>query len=271
MDSRLASNHTILVTGGAGFIGSNFVLDWIRKEPGDVINLDKLTYAGNLGNLASLENEPRHIFVRGDICDPELVLSLLKRHKPRAVVHFAAESHVDRSINDPGEFVRTNVNGTLNLLQQSRAYWDESRPAEEKQSFRFLHVSTDEVYGTLGADDPAFTEETPVCAQQPLRRLEGGFGPPGSRLAPHLRISDPDDQLLQQLRAVPVSREADSAGAVEGAGRRTAPGLWRWPEYPRLALRARPLRGHSHRAGRPASRARPTTSAAATSARTSMS
>ena len=173
MDSSLASNHSILVTGGAGFIGSNFVLDWIRKEPGDVINLDKLTYAGNLGNLASLENEPRHIFVRGDIGDPELVLSLLRRHKPRAVVHFAAESHVDRSISDPGEFVRTNVNGTLNLLQQSRAYWDDLDP-EGKQSFRFLHVSTDEVYGTLGADDPAFTEETPYAPNSPYAASKAG-------------------------------------------------------------------------------------------------
>jgi dTDP-glucose 4,6-dehydratase len=173
MDSSLASNHSILVTGGAGFIGSNFVLDWIRKEPGDVINLDKLTYAGNLGNLASLENEPRHIFVRGDICDPELVLSLLRRHKPRAVVHFAAESHVDRSISDPGEFVRTNVNGTLNLLQQSRAYWDDLDP-EGKEGFRFLHVSTDEVYGTLSADDAAFTEETPYAPNSPYAASKAG-------------------------------------------------------------------------------------------------
>src|SRR5271170_8266212 len=153
MPNVLVSEQTILVTGGAGFIGSNFVLDWIREESGSVINLDKLTYAGNLGNLASLESEPRHIFVRGDICDAELVLSLLQRHKPRAVVHFAAESHVDRSISDPGEFVRTNVNGTLNLLEQARAYWDDLG-AQSKANFRFLHVSTDEVYGTLGHDDP---------------------------------------------------------------------------------------------------------------------
>src|SRR5271163_1405424 len=173
MDSSLASNHSILVTGGAGFIGSNFVLDWIRQESGDVINLDKLTYAGNLGNLASLESEPRHNFVRGDICDPELVISLLERHKPRAVVHFAAESHVDRSISDPGEFVRTNVNGTLNLLQQSRTYWDDLDP-EGKQSFRFLHVSTDEVYGTLSANDPAFTEETPYAPNSPYAASKAG-------------------------------------------------------------------------------------------------
>ncbi len=173
MDGRNASNPPILVTGGAGFIGSNFVLDWIRRESCDVINLDKLTYAGNLENLATLAAEPRHTFVRGDICDPELLLSLLKQHKPWAVVHFAAESHVDRSINDPGEFVLTNVNGTLNLLQQSRAYWD-GLDAEEKQSFRFLHVSTDEVYGTLHASDPAFSEETPYAPNSPYAASKAG-------------------------------------------------------------------------------------------------
>jgi dTDP-glucose 4,6-dehydratase len=173
MEATAASKQTILVTGGAGFIGSNFVLDWMRTEPGDVITLDKLTYAGNLGNLASLEDEPRHTFVRGDICDPELVLSLLLRHKPDAVVHFAAESHVDRSISDPGEFVRTNVNGTLNLLQQSRAYWD-SLDAEQKESFRFLAVSTDEVYGTLGPHDPPFTEETPYAPNSPYAASKAG-------------------------------------------------------------------------------------------------
>ena len=173
MQDRLVSEQTLLVTGGAGFIGSNFVLDWIRKESGSIVTLDKLTYAGNLGNLASLEDSPRHTFVRGDICDAELVLSLLERYKPRAVVHFAAESHVDRSISDPGEFVRTNVNGTLNLLQQSRTYWD-GLDAEDKMAFRFLHVSTDEVYGTLGPDDPAFTETTPYAPNSPYAASKAG-------------------------------------------------------------------------------------------------
>ena len=173
MAGTSAAHQPVLVTGGAGFIGSNFVLDWIRKEPGEVINLDKLTYAGNLGNLASLEKEARHIFVRGDICDTELVRSLLERHKPRAVVHFAAESHVDRSITDPGEFVHTNVNGTLNLLQQSRDYWEGLDP-EQKQGFRFLHVSTDEVYGTLNTDDSAFTEETPYAPNSPYAASKAG-------------------------------------------------------------------------------------------------
>jgi dTDP-glucose 4,6-dehydratase len=173
MASSSVSSQPILVTGGAGFIGSNFVLDWIREESGGVINLDKLTYAGNLRNLANLEGEPRHTFVRGDICDPELVSSLLQRHKPRAVVHFAAESHVDRSISDPGEFVLTNVNGTLNLLQQSRTYWG-GLDGEQQQSFRFLHVSTDEVYGTLDVDDPAFTEETAYAPNSPYAASKAG-------------------------------------------------------------------------------------------------
>jgi len=171
-DSRVPES-CILVTGGAGFIGSNFVLDWVKTQQAGIVNLDKLTYAGNLRNLASLHSDPRHTFVRGDICDPELVLELLRRYKPRAVVHFAAESHVDRSISDPGEFVRTNVNGTLNLLQQSRVYWDTLHP-EERDAFRFLHVSTDEVYGTLNADDPAFTEKTPYAPNSPYAASKAG-------------------------------------------------------------------------------------------------
>jgi dTDP-glucose 4,6-dehydratase len=165
--------ESILVTGGAGFIGSNFVLGWLAHEQGSVVNLDKLTYAGNLANLASLEGNPRHIFVRGDIGDAELVRSLLTRYRPRAVVHFAAESHVDRSITDPGEFVRTNVNGTLNMLQQARSYWD-SLEGAERERFRFLHVSTDEVYGTLGPGDPAFTETTPYAPNSPYAASKAG-------------------------------------------------------------------------------------------------
>ena len=138
-----------------------------------IVNLDKLTYAGNLGNLASLQSDPRHTFVRGDICEPDLMLKLLQHHKPRAVVHFAAESHVDRSISDPGEFVRTNVNGTLNLLQQSRAYWD-ALDSRQRDQFRFLHVSTDEVYGTLSSDDPAFTENTPYAPNSPYAASKAG-------------------------------------------------------------------------------------------------
>ncbi len=147
----------ILVTGGAGFIGSNFVLDWIAATGEAVVNLDLLTYAGNLRNLASLRGNARHVFVQGDICDRSLVDRLLAAHRPRAVLHFAAESHVDRSIHGPGAFMRTNVEGTFALLEATRAYWS-ALPGGAKAGFRFHHVSTDEVYGSLTPDAPAFTE-----------------------------------------------------------------------------------------------------------------
>ncbi|HQS03897.1 MAG TPA: dTDP-glucose 4,6-dehydratase [Halothiobacillus sp.] len=147
----------ILVTGAAGFIGSNFVLDWLAQNDEPVINLDNLTYAGNLDNLASLKGDDRHIFVHGDIGDRTLVTELLTKHKPRAVVNFAAESHVDRSIHGPEDFIQTNVVGTFHLLESVRDYWN-GLSGDAKSDFRFLHVSTDEVYGSLGKDDPAFTE-----------------------------------------------------------------------------------------------------------------
>lgn len=156
----------IFVTGGAGFIGSNFVLDWLAQSDEPVINFDKLTYAGNLNNLATISTDPRHIFVQGDINDTALVSQLFEKHKPRAVVHFAAESHVDRSIHSPGAFVSTNVNGTFSLLEAARAYWN-TLPLSERESFRFLHVSTDEVYGTLGPDDAPFSETTPYAPNSP--------------------------------------------------------------------------------------------------------
>ncbi|MFZ9530728.1 MAG: dTDP-glucose 4,6-dehydratase, partial [Burkholderiales bacterium] len=156
----------ILVTGGAGFIGSNFVLDWIATEGTPVINLDKLTYAGNPANLASLKGDSRYVFAQGDICDRTLIAGLLQKHQPQAIVHFAAESHVDRSIHGPGEFVQTNVVGTFSLLEEARAYWGAlAEPA--KSRFRFLHVSTDEVYGSLGMNDPAFSETTPYAPNSP--------------------------------------------------------------------------------------------------------
>jgi dTDP-glucose 4,6-dehydratase len=148
---------TILVTGGAGFIGGNFVLDWIAGSDEPVVNLDKLTYAGNLETLASLQGNPRHVFVQGDIGDRTLVERLLAEHRPRAVVNFAAESHVDRSIHGPGDFIETNIVGTYHLLESVRGYWGGLLEAE-KSAFRFLHVSTDEVYGSLAKDDPAFAE-----------------------------------------------------------------------------------------------------------------
>ena len=156
----------ILVTGGAGFIGSNFVLDWLAQSDEYVINLDKLTYAGNLNNLQSLQNDQRHLFVKGDINDGALLAKLLAEYKPRAIVHFAAESHVDRSIHGPAEFISTNINGTFNLLEAARAHWL-ALPEDEQAAFRFLHVSTDEVYGTLGPDDAPFSETTAYAPNSP--------------------------------------------------------------------------------------------------------
>lgn len=156
----------ILVTGGAGFIGANFVLDWLAASDEPVINLDKLTYAGNPDNLTPLSNNPHHHFVHGDICDRELIATLLKQHKPRAILHFAAESHVDRSIHGPGDFIRTNVDGTFSLLEAARAY-SATLSETERSNFRFLHVSTDEVFGSLGANDPQFSETTAYAPNSP--------------------------------------------------------------------------------------------------------
>ena len=149
---------TILVTGAAGFIGSNFVLDWLKTSSESVINLDKLTYAGNRHNLATIQDDPRHTLIQGDIGDQVLVPQLLAAHRPRAILNFAAESHVDRSIHGPGEFIQTNIVGTFHLLEAARDYWMQLE-ATEKANFRFLHVSTDEVYGTLTASDAPFTEQ----------------------------------------------------------------------------------------------------------------
>ena len=165
----------LLVTGGAGFIGSNFVLQQLaeRTDVERVVNLDHLTYAGNLANLQPVEKDARHIFVHGDIGDSELVAKLLTEHAIDAVVNFAAESHVDRSIDGPEAFVQTNVVGTLRLLQTARAYWSKLA-AEKKSAFRFLHVSTDEVYGSLRPQDPAFTEETPFAPNSPYAASKAG-------------------------------------------------------------------------------------------------
>ena len=156
----------ILVTGGAGFIGSNFVLDWLAQSDEAVINLDKLTYAGNLENLSSLDSNSQHVFAQGDIGDAALVSQLLAVHKPRAVVNFAAESHVDRSIHGPEDFIQTNIVGTFHLLEAVRSYWG-GLAGQNKSDFRFLHVSTDEVYGSLGRDDAAFTETHAYAPNSP--------------------------------------------------------------------------------------------------------
>jgi dTDP-glucose 4,6-dehydratase len=158
--------NTFLVTGGAGFIGSNFILQRIERDSAPLVNLDKLTYAGNLHNLDTIANERRYEFVHGDIADRGLVRALLERCKPRAIVHFAAESHVDRSIRGPDDFIRTNVDGTFALLEEVRTYWG-SLAEQERNAFRFLHVSTDEVYGSLGPEDPAFSETSPYAPNSP--------------------------------------------------------------------------------------------------------
>ncbi len=159
-------NNTILVTGGAGFIGANFVLDWLAQSDETVVNLDLLTYAGNRENLASLAGDKRHIFVQGNIGDSTLVDSLLVQHRPRAIINFAAESHVDRSIHAPEDFIQTNIVGTFRLLEASRLYWN-GLSETDKAPFRFLHVSTDEVYGSLKKDDPAFRETNPYEPNSP--------------------------------------------------------------------------------------------------------
>ncbi len=202
----------ILVTGGAGFIGGNFVLDWLANPSAEgIINLDKLTYAGNLATLESLKNDPRHIFIHGDIGDKELVRKLLKEHQPRAIVNFAAESHVDRSIHGPAEFVQTNIVGTFNLLECAREHWN-ALEGTAKEGFRFHHVSTDEVYGSLSASDPAFTETNPYEPNSPYSASKAAsdhlvrawfhtYGFPGGNY-----------QLLEQLRTLSFSREAYSVG-----------------------------------------------------------
>jgi dTDP-glucose 4,6-dehydratase len=161
-----AASPTWLVTGGAGFIGANFVLAQRREAAARIINLDKLTYAGNAGNLASLRDDPDHVFIQGDIGDAGLVGELLRRHQPQAVINFAAESHVDRSIRGPQDFIQTNVVGTFQLLQAVLEHW-QGLKGRDQESFRFLHISTDEVYGSLGPDDPPFTETTPYAPNSP--------------------------------------------------------------------------------------------------------
>jgi dTDP-glucose 4,6-dehydratase len=156
----------ILVTGGAGFIGGNFVLDWLGKHDEAVVNLDKLSYASSPDTLAGVRENTRHVFLMGDIGDRTLVSALLKKYQPRAVINFAAESHVDRSIHGPCDFIQTNIVGTFNLLESIRPYWS-ALPAGQKEMFRFVHVSTDEVYGSLESGDPAFRETTPYAPNSP--------------------------------------------------------------------------------------------------------
>ena len=163
----------ILVTGGAGFIGSNFILQWIEREGTPVVNFDKLTYAGNPHNLLGISSDPRYCFVQGDVCDRDSLRGLLMRYRPRAIVHFAAESHVDRSIRGPDDFIRTNIHGTFCLLEETRAYWAELTP-QDRNSFRLLHVSTDEVYGSLAANDLPFCETSAYAPNSPYSASKAG-------------------------------------------------------------------------------------------------
>ena len=163
----------MLITGGAGFIGSNFVRKCLSDSSVDLVNLDKLTYAGNLCNLEDIVGESRYVFIRGDICDRHLLAKIFQDYQPSRVVHFAAESHVDRSIHSPADFVQTNVVGTFTLLEESRAYWS-ALSENDRENFRFLHVSTDEVYGTLDADDPPFSESTPYAPNSPYSASKAG-------------------------------------------------------------------------------------------------
>jgi dTDP-glucose 4,6-dehydratase len=173
MLTRTGNNgDRIIVTGGTGFIGSNFVLEWIASG-GEAVTLDLLTYAGNRSNLAAIDGNPRHRFVQGDICDSGVVGPLLREYRPQAIVHFAAESHVDRSIVDPGAFIRTNVHGTFTLLEQAKNYWS-GLGDDERRTFRFLHVSTDEVYGSLTPSDPPFSETTPYAPNSPYAASKAG-------------------------------------------------------------------------------------------------
>lgn len=163
---RMTSRSSVLVTGGAGFIGSHFIRDWLAAESAPIVNLDKLTYAADAGNLREAAGDARYVFVRGDIADPDVVAALLRKHQPGAVVNFAAETHVDRSIREAADFVQTNVAGTFRLLDAVRAYW-QGMEAGARNSFRFLHVSTDEVYGSLAAGEPPFRETTPYAPNNP--------------------------------------------------------------------------------------------------------
>ena len=234
---------TILVTGSAGFIGANFVLDWLALHDEPVVSLDKLTYAGNRQNLASLDGDARHTFVAGDIGDSQLVARLLAEHQPRAILNFAAESHVDRSIHGPEDFIQTNIVGTFRLLEEVRAYWGALEP-EAKAAFRFLHVSTDEVYGSLAPSDPAFTENN---------RYE-----PNSPYSASKAASDHLVRAYHHTYGLPVLTtnrsnnygpyhfpgKAHPTGDPQRPGRQAAADLRRRPADPRLALRQGPLQRH---------------------------
>ena len=245
----------ILVTGGAGFIGSNFVLDWLARSDEPVVNLDKLTYAGNLGNLASLEGDPRHVFVHGDIGDRALVDALLAEHRPRAIVNFAAESHVDRSIHGPAAFVADQRRRHLHAARGGARVLGDAAPSAERAAFRFLHVSTDEVYGSLAPDDPPFTETTPYAPNSPYSASKAASDHLVRAYHHTYGLPTLTTNCSNNYGPLPVSREADPADDRQRARGQAAAGLRRRQQRARLALRRRPLRGDSRGArARPAGR-----------------
>ena len=228
-----ALQQTILVTGGAGFIGSNFVLQSVGS--GDrVINLDKLTYAGNLENLQQIRSHPDHVFVRGGIEDNDVVGQLLAKFRPTAVVNFAAESHVDRSIHGPEEFVLTNLLGTFRILDTCLKHW-RTLKGQARDSFRFLQVSTDEVYGSLSADEPGFREQTPYSPNSPYSASKAGADHL-VRAYFHTYVAGHHHELLQQLRSLSVSRKIDPLNDFECSGRAISSSVWGWPERSRLVV-----------------------------------
>jgi len=230
----------ILVTGGAGFIGGNFVLGWLSDPAADgVINVDKLTYAGHRMTLASVEKGSRHFLLQADICDRVLLDRVFAEHRPRAVLHFAAESHVDRSIQGPAAFIQTNLVGTFTLLEAARAYWRGLGTAEQA-AFRFLHISTDEVFGSLGAEDPGFSEATPYRPNSPYSASKAGADHL-VRAYHHTYGLPVHDELFQWLWAPSVSREIDSPDHHQRIGRQTAADLRGWSQHSRLVVRWRSL------------------------------
>jgi hypothetical protein len=214
----------ILVTGGAGFIGANFVLDWLAQSDEGLINLDKLTYAGNRENLAALAGDPRHIFVHGDIGDSDLTSRLLSQHQPRAIINFAAESHVDRSIHGPEDFIQTNIVGTFHLLEACAATGAVCLTTADRLS---LSACLDRRSLWLaGQGGGGLQRNAPLRTEQPLLGEQGGERPSGARLPPHLWSAGADHQLLEQLWSLPLSREADSVDDRQCPGRQALAGLW---------------------------------------------
>jgi dTDP-glucose 4,6-dehydratase len=233
--------HNVLITGGAGFIGTNFVRHWLaRNGAGQGRRVRRADLCGHIENLAGLEHDPRYLFVRGDICDEAAVRALLEQHQIDTLVHFAAESHVDRSILGPDDFIRTNVVGTHALLKAAKSAWIDTKLG---RPHRFHHVSTDEVYGSLGARRSAVPRAHALCAELAVFGEQGRLRPPGARLPRDLRPLHDGHQLLEQLRAVSIPGKAHSADHHEHPLGRSAAGLRRRAAGARLAARRRSLRG----------------------------